>query len=70
MDFIRAGGSACRKIIAAFPRISCDRHLILPVSQTCFCCVLHVQDSGSAADSRRDDLAAEMLKALAKPFMV
>jgi hypothetical protein len=41
--------------------------------QTCFCCVLETQrDENSAAllDGRRDDVAAEMLRVLARPFMV
>jgi hypothetical protein len=41
--------------------------------QTCFCCVLEAQQVESSAalqQHRRDELAAEMLKVLTRPFMV
>lgn len=43
------------------------------VPQTCFCCVLEAQQVESSAllqQHRRDELAAEMLKVLTRPFMV
>jgi hypothetical protein len=46
---------------------------IILISQTCFCCVLAAQLAESSPVpqlARRDEIAAEMLKILTKPFMV
>ncbi len=46
---------------------------IILISQTCFCCVLAAQLAESTPVpqlGRRDEIAAEMLKVLTKPFMV
>jgi hypothetical protein len=60
--------------ITAFSPCSLDDTSHEPVMpQTCFCCVLEAQQVESSAalqQLRRDELAAEMLKVLTRPFMV
>jgi hypothetical protein len=58
-------------ITTPFPSKEFSHNLLMP--QTCFCCVLETQrDESSVAlqDGRRDDVAAEMLRVLSRPFMV
>jgi hypothetical protein len=69
MDFFRAGYPALTPYFSAF----CEIAPLQVVTQTCFCCVLemqHVESGAVLQHCRRDELAAEMLKVLTKPFMV
>ncbi len=54
------------------PLSRCPSHTLMS-SQTCFCCVLqaqHVEPSADLQHCPHDQLAAEMLKVLTRPFMV
>ena len=69
LAFFRAGYPALTPYFSAF----CEIAPLQVVTQTCFCCVLemqHVESGAVLQHCRRDELAAEMLKVLTKPFMV